>query len=294
MQSQNDYLREFLPIIDSILSILLQMEASGNDGICMSCNVHQTMWRCSDCVGCNNFCNHCVRVRHCLSPYHHVEHWTGTFFKPVWLYQANVVIHLGHGDLPCLNNIEFDCAANSDSCNSAQPLSDSSTIFGNGLPKLKGHDYHIVVDKSGVHRMRVIPCGCPSTPKGDSKYVHYLQMGLFPVSIQNIKTVFSFGILDNFWMDNLECKTAVLNYWPKIVQLTFNEFPKLVPVGAQPFMSEKKVKTHYRTGTGNFRELLACGETLNIASGMASAMVISENWAQEAWLCSVQPASSLV
>lgn len=239
MQSQNDYLREFSPIIDSILGILLQMEAPGNDGICMSCNVRQTMWRCFDCVGCNNFCNDCVRVRHCSSPYHRVEHWTGTFFEPAWLCQANVVIHLGHGGLPCPNNIGFDFAASSDSDDSAHPLSDGGTIFGNGLPKLKGRDYHVVVDKSGVHRMRIIPCGCPSAPKDDSRYIHYLQMGLFPASLQNIKTVFSFGVLDDFRMDNLECKTAGLNYWHKIVRLTSNEFPKSVPVSAQPFASEQ-------------------------------------------------------
>jgi len=141
-----------------------------------------------------------------------------------------VVIHLGHRGLPCPNNIISDGAGGSDSDHSPQPLHDNGMIFGNGLPKLKGRDYHVVVDKSGVHRIRIIPCGCPNAPKGNERYVHYLQMGLFPASLQNIKTVFTFGVLDDFRMDNLECKTAALNYWHKIVRVTSNEFPKSVPV----------------------------------------------------------------
>jgi CxC2 like cysteine cluster associated with KDZ transposases len=238
-QSQNDYLREFSPIIDNIMGILLQMEAPVNNSICPSCNIRQTMWKCSECVGCNNFCNDCIRTRHQSSPYHRVEHWTGTFFEPAWLCQANLVIHLGHEGLPCPNNAEFDGEAGFDPGHLAQSLSDDGAIFGNGLPKLKGRNYHIVVDKSGVHRIRVIPCGCPNAPEGDDRYIHYLQMGLFPASLQSIKTVFTFGVLDDFRMDNLECKTAALNYWHKIVRLTSNEFPKSVPVSALPFRPER-------------------------------------------------------
>jgi hypothetical protein len=62
-----------------------------------------------------------------------------------------VVIHLGHRGLPCPNNIISDGAGGSDSDHSPQPLHDNGMIFGNGLPKLKGRDYHVVVDKSGVH-----------------------------------------------------------------------------------------------------------------------------------------------
>jgi len=137
-----------------------------------------------------------------------------------------VVIHLGHAGLPCPSNIGV---VGFDSDHSAQ-MSIDDTVFGNGLPKLKGHDYHVVVDKSGVHRIRIIPCGCPNAPKEGEKYVHYVQMGLFPASLQNIKTVFTFGALNDFRMDNLECKTAALNYWHKIVRVTSNEFPKSVPV----------------------------------------------------------------
>jgi hypothetical protein len=213
------------------------MEAPLNEGMCLACNNRQTAWKCTECVGCNNFCDDCIRVSHQSMPYHRVEHWNGAFFEPAWLCQANVVIHLGHGGLPCPANIGFDSTVGSDSGHSSRPLNDNSTIFGNGLPKLKGNDYHVVVDKSGVHRLRIISCGCSDTPKDGEKYIDYLQVGLFPASLQNIKTVFTFGALDDFRMDNLECKTAALNYWHKIVRVTSNEFPKSVPVGLVPFFT---------------------------------------------------------
>lgn len=126
------------------------MEAPVNEGICLSCNIRPTAWKCLECVGCNNFCDDCVQVCHRSLPYHRVEHWTGTFFEPAWLCQASVVIHLGHGGSPC-PNIEFHGAVGSDSDHSSQPFNDTGTVFGNGLPKLRGNNYHVVVDKSGVH-----------------------------------------------------------------------------------------------------------------------------------------------
>jgi hypothetical protein len=247
-QSQNDYLREFASTIDRILDITLQMEAPSNGGICLACNSRQTMWRCSDCVGCADLCNDCVKARHASSPYHRVEHWAGNFFEPAWLCQANVVIYLGHGGLPCPSKGVFN---GRDSDDLAEPS--RNTVFGNGLPKLKGSDYHIVVDRSGVHRIRIIPCGCPDAPKEGDRYIHYLKMGLFPASLQKIKTVFTFRVLDDFRMDNLECKTAGLNYWHKIVRVTSNEFPKSVPVSIPSIFINRKADIHFKD---RYRELL--------------------------------------
>ena len=244
-QSQNDYLREFSSIIDDILDVTLQMESPLNNGICLSCNIRQTTWRCSECVGCTDFCTDCIRVHHASLPYHRVEHWTGTFFEPAWLSQANVVIHLGHRGLPCPSN---DAETGTDN---GQPFSSANDVFGNGLPKVKGPDYHVVVDRSGVHRLRIIPCHCPSAPKHTERYTHYLEMGLFPASLQSVKTVFTFRVLDDFRMDNLECKTAGLNYWHKIVRITSNEFPKSVPVSVWCICNWIKILIIFRIATGS-------------------------------------------
>src|ERR1700736_3902452 len=67
-----------------------------------------------------------------------------------------------------------------------------------------------MVDKSGVHRLRVRPCLCTNRAPPD---LQFLDMGLFPSSLKRIETAFTFGVLDDFRMDNLECKTAGSKYF---------------------------------------------------------------------------------
>jgi hypothetical protein len=56
-------------------------------------------------------------------------------------------------------------------------------------------------------------------------------MGLFPASLKRVQTAFTFAVLDDFQMDNLECKTAGMKYFSKLQRLTSNTFPSSVPVG---------------------------------------------------------------
>jgi hypothetical protein len=163
-----------------------------------------------------------------------------------------VAIYLGHGGLACPSRGQSDKEQSSDSEYDGQS-SGGQAVFGNGLPKLKGPDYHVVVDRSGVHRMRIIACSCPNAPKDNERYVHYLDMGFFPASLQNIKTVFTFKVLDDSRMDNLECKTAGFNYWHKIVRVTSNEFPKSVPVSVLATFLPYEFKVLYQD---RYRELL--------------------------------------
>jgi hypothetical protein len=98
-----------------------------------------------------------------------------------------------------------------------------------GLPRLAGSDVCVIVDKSGVHQLRVLPCCCSGHAPLD---IQFMDMGLFPATLRRIKTAFTFGVLDDFRMDNLECKTAGLKYYSKLRRLTSNTFPQSVPVSA--------------------------------------------------------------
>ncbi|KAG1740442.1 uncharacterized protein EDB91DRAFT_1082000 [Suillus paluster] len=55
------------------------------------------------------------------------------------------------------------------------------------------------------------------------------QTGLFPASFTRPKTAFTFSVLDNFLLDNLECGTSAMNYYSKIRRLTSSIFPLMVP-----------------------------------------------------------------
>jgi hypothetical protein len=84
-----------------------------------------------------------------------------------------------------------------------------------------------VVDCLGVFEMEVLFCACSdSLPKDEQ----LLRTCLFPASFKQIETVFSFGVLDNFLVDNLECKTTAQQYFSKLQSMTSSMFPDYVPV----------------------------------------------------------------
>ena len=99
---------------------------------------------------------------------------------------------------------------------------------GFGLLKLSGPDTFLVVDRSGIHPFRIHSCQCVGSP---SEELQYLDLGLWPSTYKKIKTLFTFQVLDDFRMDNLECKTSALNYYNKLRRLSSPCFPHSVPVG---------------------------------------------------------------
>jgi hypothetical protein len=175
-------------------------------------------------------------------PFHRVEQWTGTHFESAWLFQAGVEIHLGHNGRPCplkagvddagsgvgvFGNDNLDDEEDWDEEDWSDEVDEDIEDISYGLPKLPGPNSCVVVDKSGVHRIRIHPCTCSGCPPLD---LQYLDMGLFPATLRRIKTAFTFKVLDDFRVDNLECKTSALKYYSKLKRLTSNCFPQSVPV----------------------------------------------------------------
>lgn len=229
-QSQNDYLRDFLPQRAKYLAAMMKRIGPHVDMTCVGCQVRQSTWRCHDCLGQQPQCSDCFRGCHRLLPFHRVEHWTGTHFEAAWLCQVGVSIHLGHRGQPCpvLPGEDNDEGASSDTESEWEDDGkDFVSDLSHGLPKLKGRNARIIVDRSGLHRLEVIPCRCDGGPSVD---MQYMDMGLFPASFEQVKTAFTFGVLDDFRMDNVECKTSAYNYYNKLVRLTSNAFPQSVPI----------------------------------------------------------------
>ena len=90
-----------------------------------------------------------------------------------------------------------------------------------------GNALMIVVDSAGVFEMEVLFCAC-----SDAKPMHeqLLRTCLFPATFKQIETIFSFSVLDNFLIDNLECKTMAQQYFSKLQSMTSSIFPDNVPV----------------------------------------------------------------
>jgi CxC2 like cysteine cluster associated with KDZ transposases len=90
-----------------------------------------------------------------------------------------------------------------------------------------GNPLLTVVNQSGVFDMEVLFCICPNAGDKDEQL---FMAGIFPSSLRQIETAFTFSLLDDFLTDNLECKTTAQQYYSKIQSITNRMFPHHVPV----------------------------------------------------------------
>lgn len=142
-----------------------------------------------------------------------------------------MVVYLGHSGKPCPESRAGELEPVGDSgCNdsSDDEDADKDEEYFEDIPlkagKLdeNGNSMMVIVDKSGVHHLPVNWCECQGGPKRD---MQLLAMGLFPASFKKFHSVFTFAMLDDFLLENLECKTSAYHYMSKLARVTSPEFP---------------------------------------------------------------------
>ncbi|KDQ49787.1 hypothetical protein JAAARDRAFT_142944 [Jaapia argillacea MUCL 33604] len=84
----------------------------------------------------------------------------------------------------------------------------------------------VIVDSTGIHSLPVVFCGCQNASRWD---IQLLDLGLFPGSVRDPQTAFTFQVLDDFALNNLVCKTAILSFHTKLKRMTNMAFPSEVP-----------------------------------------------------------------
>ena len=110
--------------------------------------------------------------------------------------------------------------------------------FGSSKPRHYDNNRHpiiTVVDRSGIHEIGVSWCRCHEAPKHN---MQLMMAGLFPATFHNPKTAFTFWVLEDFHLDNLECKTTPSQFFSRLGRLTNDEFPNTVPVGGHDVSAE--------------------------------------------------------
>lgn len=227
MQSQHDYMEEWLPRRHLYLqAIALQDDLP--DHTCSQCRKASGYWRCKDCLGGHALCRECCRLTHSKSPFHRIQYWNGTHYERDWLSNLGVVIHLGHRGLPCpvrnAPGVQSECKGQD-----KQPRQDNVDVYGSpsGIVDKPSDSIHFTVGHTnGIHKVWVRHCGCST---GEEEY-QLLELGLYPLSYQRIQSAFTFDLLDNVRLDNLECKTSVYHIYQKLRRLTCPLFPHAVPV----------------------------------------------------------------
>ncbi|KAI9433683.1 hypothetical protein BJY52DRAFT_1207688 [Lactarius psammicola] len=79
-----------------------------------------------------------------------------------------------------------------------------------------------IVDRSGVHEIGVNWCFCPEAPERD---MQLMTAGLFLATFRNPKMAFTFRVLEDFHLNNLECKTTPSQFFSRLRRLTNDKFP---------------------------------------------------------------------
>lgn len=150
-------------------------------------------------------------------PFHRISQWTGGFFEDTSLTKIGLEIHLGHAGQPCpgLTDEWYDTDDGDD------------LTEGPWIPLVNDPRTTTVVDRSGIHSLMIRFCRCTNAMTADKQL---FETGLFPASFTSPKTAFTFEVLDDFLLDNLECGTSAMNYYSKLRRVTSSVFPHLVPV----------------------------------------------------------------
>ncbi|KAG2057442.1 hypothetical protein BDR06DRAFT_980855 [Suillus hirtellus] len=226
MQSQNEYLWQWKCKFKDYINLLMIQETPPLDWL-YEVFKKDGVYKCHGCFNEPLFCTECCRTQHQRHPFHHISQWTGSFFQETSLMKVGLHIHLAHDGTPCPSSTEYssDLFEWSDT---DEHIDHNDYPEGTSIPLVADSDHPAttIVDKSGVHSISIWYCHCPGALNLD---MQLFQAGLFPASFTRPKTAFTFSMLDNFLLDNLECGTSAMNYHSKIRRLTSSIFPLMVP-----------------------------------------------------------------
>ncbi|KAJ3520759.1 hypothetical protein NMY22_g12606 [Coprinellus aureogranulatus] len=123
--------------------------------------------------------------------------WDSGFFRPVSLKDLGLHLYLGHCGARC---------PNLSSTSSARPL--------------------VLVDTNGFHHVALHFCKCDGAPE---EFIQLMRARLFPATVIQPSTAFSFDVLENFHNHTLTSKKSVYDYHDALTRLTNAAFPKDIP-----------------------------------------------------------------
>jgi hypothetical protein len=219
-------MREWLPMKHDFLQAVIERESVSAIRLCSECTEVEGSWKCTECFESRIFCNKCIRRTHSTLPLHRVKHWTGEYFKDTSLQEAGIRMHFGHHGAECPSHIgrqhlQEDSDDDIDAEIAEAPI-DSDTEIAEA-PIKKGEI--TVIDISGVHTFSATWCRCNNSIPA---YQQALELGMYPASFKRVQTVFTFKVLDDYLLQNLECKTPAMNYFSLLRRRTNPLSPKSV------------------------------------------------------------------
>ena len=144
------------------------------------------------------FCGLCIVPAHIRGPFHHIQKWIGTHFVRSSLKEVRLVILLGHSGVRCPN----------------------LSLMTHGHPTT-------IIHTNGMHKTVVEYCHCLEAP---SEPFQLIEAGLFPSTLNQPMTAFTFEVLQNFEKHALASKKSAYDYCDALWKLTDSAFPQNISV----------------------------------------------------------------
>lgn len=192
-------LREFREQETRLLNLMFELESDNDIDAPCSCGRGTTAnMRCQECINFTPCCRLCICEAHVHEPFHWVQKYHQGFFVKEDLGSVGLVIFLGHGGERCKN-----------------------MVSGRQSTSLT------VVHHNGIHKSKVAWCDCLGC--GD-RVDQLMRARLFPATLTNPQTVFTFQMLNQAHVHILQSKKSSYDYIWSLQRLTNNVFTDDVPV----------------------------------------------------------------
>jgi hypothetical protein len=150
-------------------------------------------------------CRDCTLSAHQCLPFHRLELWNGHCFLKTSLFELGYVLSVGHGGYRSPEN-HGDGGAWEDIPVGNDDLSTEANVFEEDSGP---SDVIVVIDTTGVFQHCVSWCRC----RGHAdEPMQLFQDQIFPASYRQPKIGFTFNVLDHFYFDAMECKTATMSF----------------------------------------------------------------------------------
>ncbi|KAH9038693.1 hypothetical protein EDB85DRAFT_1860301 [Lactarius pseudohatsudake] len=224
-------MKQWLELRKRYLHILLEMEGRKTIDKCSVCRRPSDI-KCPDCFGSCSFCKDCCLEAHRRSLFHRPLQWNSTHYTQVSLHSLGLSICLGHDGAPCPQTVEPEDQSSSRDIPDMLfdvpeiPLESTDAAASRKRTTDSGNPLFTVVDRGGIFDMEVVFCICSELDNTDEQL---LQAGLFPATFKQIETLVTFSVLEDFLVDNLECKTTAQQFYAKLQNMTSKMFPNNVP-----------------------------------------------------------------
>jgi hypothetical protein len=174
-----------------------------------SCGYGKRLVHCFDCFCYPPACPACFVDRHQSNPFHWAQIWS---LEDSYFVKTDY--SLVHPEVPAI-----------------QIGHQGDGVF---CPYTKSDSHFNIVHINGIHSTKLRFCDCPGA---DDKVVQLMRSRLFPATTSDPKSAFTFAVLKQFSMHNLQSKCGAFDYMLSLRRLTNNTFTERTPVSTCLFRS---------------------------------------------------------